>query len=185
MPISPHYKRLLEGHALTLRNKVNAGYFGRLDPFLLADKMGMDVHFVGPDSGLPEDLLERALGQSGSKWDAGTIKFPDGRIRVFMNPKKLKERQHATLMEEVSHIHLGHKPTEIVQCEGIAFRTCNKSHESQAYWLGATALLPERLLKGSITRGLTMEEVAGEHQVSIDLVRFRCNVLGLKIGLAA
>lgn len=176
MPIPPGYLKFLEGNAEKLRQKCGLSAFERLDPFLLAREMNMKVHFVGESSGLPPDLLESVLGATGGSWDAGTLKFPDGRIHVYMNPGRDERRQRSTLMEEVSHIHLGHKPTEIITCSGIVFRTCNKSHEKQAFALGATALLPLRLLKGARTRKMTMAELADEHRVSIELVRFRCNV---------
>jgi hypothetical protein len=176
MPTAAGFQKFLEGHAATLRKKAGASGFARLCPFLLAKEMKMDVRFIGEDSGLPADLLEVVLGSTGGSWDAGTLKLPDGRIHVYMNPGRDEKRQRSTLMEEVSHIHLGHKPTEIVSCGGITFRTCNKSHEKQAFGLGAAALLPLHLLKGAKTRGMTKEDLAEEHLVSIELVRFRCNV---------
>jgi hypothetical protein len=183
MPIKPQYAKFLEGHADALRTKCGLGPFARLDPFELARRMKMEVRFVGSNSGLPKELLELTLGKTGGSWDAGTLKLPDGRIHVYMNPNKLQERQHSTLMEEISHIHLGHKPTEIIKCGGVVFRTCSKSNEGQAYWLGATALLPARIIKGSQTRRWTMEQVAAQHKVSVDLVKFRCGVLGINLTL--
>lgn len=182
MSIKPSYSKFLEGHAARLREKCQIGPFERLDPFCLAAVMRMDVRFVGEDSGLPVDLLESVLGTSGGSWDAGTLKLPDGRIHVYMNPKRDERRQRSTLMEEISHIHLGHKPTEIVSCGGIVFRTCNKSVETQAYWVGAAALLPLRILKGARTRRMTMSDLADDHQVSIDLVRFRCQINQIGLG---
>lgn len=182
MPISPSYAKFLEGHASKLRDKCQLGPFARLDPFALAEKMRLAVRYVGEDSGLPPDLLASALGDDlGENWDAGTMQFPDGRIFVFMNPTKLKERQHATLMEEIAHVHLEHKPSEIVSYGELIFRTCSKGNEGQAYWLGATALLPARILKGARTLGKTMKQVAAEHQVSIELVQFRCKVLDIQL----
>jgi hypothetical protein len=181
MPIPPGYLKFLEGNAEKLRRKCGLGAFARLDPFLLAREMAMEVFFVGAQSGLPADLLETVLGTAGGSWDAGTLKLPDGRIHVYMNPGRDERRQRSTLMEEISHIHLGHSPTEMIKCGGLVFRTCNKSHESQAYWLGAAALLPLRILKGARTRKMTQEELADEHKVSIDLVRFRCQINEIKL----
>lgn len=181
MPISSQYAKFLEGHANTLREKCALPPFARLDPFVLARLMELKVCYVGEKSGLPDDLLKVALGEVGGSWDAGTLKFPDGRIFVFMNPMKQMERQHATLMEEIAHVHLDHKPTEIISCGGIVFRTCSKTNEGQAYWLGATALLPARILKGARTLGKTIKQVASEHQVSTELVQFRCKVLNIQL----
>ncbi len=182
MPINPGYTKFLERHADQLRQKCEVGPFERLDPFRLASEMKMDVRFVGKESGLPVDLLESVLGACGGSWDAGTIKLPDGRIHVYMNPNRDPLRQRATLMEEVSHIHLGHSPTELFRCGEVVFRTCNKSNEDQAYWVGAAALLPLRILKGARTRRMTMVELATLHEVSIDLVKFRCQINGIDLG---
>ena len=181
MPVKPQYAKFLEGHAHTLREKCGLATFARLDPFALAKVMNMEVRYVGDSSGLPGELLTTVLGDAGGSWDAGTLKFPDGRIHVYMNPNKPKDRQHSTLMEEVAHIHLGHQPTEIISCGGIVFRTCSKSHENQAYWVGAAALLPTRIIKGSKTLQRTIKDVAAEHQVSVELVRLRCNIVGVQL----
>ena len=181
MPLKPQFSKFLEGKANSLRRLCGLGPFDRLDPFALAEKMQMKVHFVGADSGLPPDLLATILADDGGSWDAGTIHLPDGRIHVYMHPDRPTERQHSTLMEEVSHIHLGHKPTEIIKCGPSIFRTFNKSNETQAYWLGATALLPARILKGASTLGWSLEEVAEKHIVSPELVRFRCGLSGVAL----
>jgi hypothetical protein len=64
---------------------------------------------------------------------------------------------------------------------GIVLRSWDDSAEKQAYWLGAAALLPERVLKGSRTLGKTIEAVAEEHAVSIPLVKFRTQILGIPL----
>jgi len=181
MPIKPGFSKFLEGHAGQLRKKCDLGPFDRLDPFLLAEKFGMVVRFVGPETGLPQDLLETVLGGTVGSWDAGTLKFPDGRIHVWMNPCRDKLRQHATLMEEIAHVHLGHQPSEIIASGGVVFRTCSKSNETQAYWLGAAALLPLRILKGARTRRMTLASLAEEHQVSPELTKFRCGLHGIEL----
>jgi len=181
MPIKPGYEKFLEGHANQLRLMCQLPPFARLDPFILARKMNMLVSYVDETCGLPVEMLGAIFDDTGGSWDAGTLKLPDGRVRVFMNPTKIKERQHATLMEEIAHIKLGHKPSEIVQHGNIAFRTVSKSTESQAYWLGATALLPTRILKGAFTLNKSVQQLAAEHQVSEELVRFRCTVAGISL----
>jgi hypothetical protein len=51
----------------------------------------------------------------------------------------------------------------------------------QAYWVGAAALLPRRVLKGAVTRGVTVADLATQCEVSQDLVGFRERVLGLRL----
>ena len=179
--MSPHYKRFLEGHANALRDKCAVPPFGRLDPFLLAQRMTVQVLMLDKSSGIPLDICDRLLGCDSRVWSAGTVHLPDGTILVVMNPTHEIQRQRATLMEEIAHIHLCHRPTQLIRSNGVAFRSWNKSNENQAYWVGAAALLPERVLKGARTLGMTIEDVANEHGVSTALVRFRANLLSIKL----
>lgn len=88
-------------------------------------------------------------------------------------------------MEELSHIHLKHKPTKLQVVNGLVLRDWNQTQETQAYWVGAAALVPRRVMKGAITRRMTLADVAGECGVSHELVGFREKVTGLKLLRAA
>lgn len=177
----PHYKRFLEGHGQALRRVCNVPPFGRLDPFELAKKMDMRVLMLSPQCGVPQEICDQLLGADSSHWSAGTLHLPCGGKLVVMNPTHEVQRQHASLMEEVAHIHLKHKPTQLIHVNGIVLRSWDDSAEKQAYWLGAAALLPERVIKGSRTLGKTIEDVAEEHAVSIPLVKFRTQILGIPL----
>lgn len=179
--MTPHYKKFLEGHANTLRDKCNVPAFGRLDPFALAKRMEMEVLMLNNECGVPSEICEHLLENDPRAWSAGTLPLPDGRVLVVMNPTHEIERQRATLMEEIAHIYLRHKPTQLVRTDGVMFRSWNKSNESQAYWVGAAALLPERILKGARTRGMSVEELAHEQGVSVPLVRFRAGLVGIRL----
>jgi Zn-dependent peptidase ImmA (M78 family) len=110
------------------------------------------------------------------------MRFPTGINWVVMNPNHQSTRQRATLMEELAHVHLNHRPTDLMNAGSTGFfRSFNKSHEKEAYWVGAAALLPRRVLKGAKTLGLTAGDIASRHQVSHELVRFRENITGVKL----
>jgi hypothetical protein len=179
--MTPHYKRFLEGHGQALRRVCNVSHFGRLDPFELAKKMKMQVLKLDSQCGVPQELCDRLLGSDSKHWSAGTLHLPNGEILVVMNPTHEIQRQHASLMEEVSHIHLKHKPTQLVHVNGLVLRSWDKSKEDQAYWVGAAALLPERVLKGARTLGKTIQDVAEEHAISVPLVKFRMQILGIQL----
>lgn len=141
----------------------------------------MKVLMLDESSGVPSHICERLLIRDSRSWSAGTLHLPDGGKLVVMNPTHEIQRQRASLMEEIAHVHLGHRPTQLIHVNGVVLRSWDDSAEKQAYWLGAAALLPERILKGARTLGKTVEVVAEEHGVSVALVRFRGNVLGIKL----
>jgi Zn-dependent peptidase ImmA (M78 family) len=85
-------------------------------------------------------------------------------------------------MEELAHIRLKHKSSQLVSFDRFAFsRSYNKTQETEAFWVGAAALVPGRVLKGARTLGWTLIKVASEHGVSLQLVRFRQNVVGIRL----
>jgi hypothetical protein len=84
-------------------------------------------------------------------------------------------------MEELAHLSLDHKPSRLISYDGVIVRTWNKTEETQAYWVGAAALLPRRVMKGARTLGRDAAAVANEHLVSEDLVHFREKVLGIRL----
>jgi len=88
-------------------------------------------------------------------------------------------------MEELVHIKLKHKPTKLVSVNGVTMRNWNQSQETEAYWIGAAALLPRCVIKGAKTLGWTAEKVANDHGVSLKLVEFREKVLHIKLNREA
>lgn len=168
-----------------MRAKCSLGPFARLDPFALAAKMGVPVLTPLEIPGLDPRVLQRVLAEGAGEWDAATLPLPDGSHVVVMNPTPCRERQHASLMEELAHIFLEHKPSKLTTVNGMVLREWRQAHETQAYWLGASALVPERVMKGAITKRMTLEQVAADCAVSKDLVVFRERTLGLQLQRSA
>ncbi len=178
---TPQFLNWIEGRAEGLRAKCGLAPFAPLNPFDLAAQMKVPVLYPRDIDGLDADVLDRVLGAGGGEWDAATIPLPTGGHVVVMNPKPCRERQHASLMEELAHIALGHKPGRLTTVNGLVLREWKQSQETEAYWVGSAALVPRRVMKGAITRGMTLDALAGERGVSQALVVFRERVLGLKL----
>lgn len=182
---SEHFINWIERRGNELRDKCSLAPFASLNPFDLAVKMEVVIFTPQTIPGLAPAILQQVLVNNADSWDAATLPLPDGMHVVIMNPTKGKERQHASLMEELAHIHLKHKPAKLRAVNGLVLREWNQTHETQAYWVGAAALVPRRVIKGAITRRMTLLDLARQCGVSQDLVVFREKVLGLRLLRAA
>jgi hypothetical protein len=175
-----HFINWIEGQAHGLREICGVSTFGRLEPLELAKKMSIQVIEPSSIANLPKEVDDQ-LASDSKAWSAGTLPLPDGTAIVVMNPAHLATRKRASLMEELVHIKRKHKPTKLVSADGITIRNWNQSQETEAYWIGAAALLPRCVIKGAKTLGWSAEKVANDHGVSLQLVEFREKVLGIKL----
>jgi hypothetical protein len=84
-----------------------------------------------------------------------------------------------TLMEEIAHIHLKHKPTGLVRSvDGLCMRSYDKTQEEEAFGVGAAALIPWNALFSAINNFATIEQLAERYQLSDELVRYRIQITG-------
>lgn len=154
----------------------------RLDPFELAAHANLLVVPFEQVSALSEGTREHLLGAGKDAWSGGaaSIPLPDGRTLIILNPTHNKNRHAATLMEEVSHVFLGHKANELAVKDpsGKTTKTRDYNHaiEEEAYSTGAAALVPYSGLKKLIIDGRTAREIARHYGVSTALVEFRIKI---------
>src|SRR6185369_17560374 len=87
----------------------------RLDPFKLARFAKLLVVPYDEIEGLSDESRDHLLGEGKEMWSGGAASqtLPDGRKLIILNPTHGKNRHNATLMEEVSHVFLGHKPSRL------------------------------------------------------------------------
>src|SRR5436305_14816808 len=134
-----------------------------LDPWKQAPFVKIRVMSLRDVQGLSLETRRVLLGDNGKSWSGGASRpLPDGWRLVFLNPTHSRERQAATLMEEICHVVLGHSPSRIqseVQVEvsttksttmsttksttkstmkqRVRFRDFNETQEEVAYAVGA------------------------------------------------
>lgn len=156
----------------------------RLDPFELARYAKLFVaSFDQIEPLLSPQTREHLLGEGKDSWSGGaaSVALPTGERLIILNPAHPKTRQHATLMEEVCHVFLGHKPSRLAientNKEGKTIaRDYNHSIEEEAYSTGAAALVPYTALKRMVEAGKTSQEIARHFYVSRALVEYRLKV---------
>lgn len=155
----------------------------RLDPFALAGYANLLVVTFEQIKGLSEESRSHLLGTGKDKWSGGAAsrRLPDGRKLIILNPTHGKNRHNATLMEEISHVFLGHQPSRLaIETKNKAGRSIARDYnadiEEEAYSTGAAALVPFSALKRFVFEGKTAAQIARHFNVSRALVEYRIKV---------
>jgi IrrE N-terminal-like domain len=176
-----HFIMWVERQGQTLRGRLKLASRDPLDPFKLAGLMQAQIYSPYDVLNLPSADLDQLLTVDSQSWSAGSVRLPDGEVAIILNPVHADTRKRASLMEELSHIYLHHKPSQIIINDHLAIRTFNKTQETQAYWVGAAALVPKAALEHARSRLIAKETLANDLGVSLSLVGFRENVTGVKL----
>ena len=155
----------------------------RLDPFTLAQYAKLFVVPFEQIEALSPETVAHLLGGGKDAWSGGAAShtLPDGRKLIILNPTHGKNRQHATLMEEICHVFLGHRPNRLAienrNKDGkVIARDYNHAIEEEAYSTGAAALVPYNALKRMVNGGKTIAEIARHFYVSRALVEYMIKV---------
>ncbi|CAN5387369.1 hypothetical protein BH10ACI1_BH10ACI1_13500 [soil metagenome] len=156
----------------------------RLNPFALAKYAKLLVaQFEEIEPFLTVETKKHLLRDAKDKWSGGACsqKLPDGRKLIILNPTHGANRQNATLMEEISHVFLGHQPSRLAietrnKHGKIIARDYRAEIEEEAYSVGAAALVPFSALRRFVEQGKTSREIARHFNVSRDLVEYRLKV---------
>ena len=156
----------------------------RLDPFKLAQYAKLFVaSFEQIEPLLTDETRAHLLGSGKDAWSGGAAShtLPDGSKLIILNPTHGKNRQNATLMEEICHVFLGHKPSRLAienrDKDGrVIARDYNHAIEEEAYSTGAAALVPYTALRRMVDAGWKSQQIARHFYVSRALVEYRIKV---------
>jgi hypothetical protein len=171
---------------LGLRDFAGVNPGAPLDPFALAGLANLLVVDFEQIKGLSQETREHLLNQGAEAWSGGASSrvLPDGRKLVILNPTHGRMRTNATLMEEISHVFLGHQPSRLkIVAQDDRGRTLardyRKADEEAAYATGAAALVPYAALRTFVLQGRTSPQIARHFRVSQSLVEYRMKVTRL------
>ena len=158
----------------------------RLDPFKLARFANLLVVRFEEIQALSKEARDHLVGDAAQDWSGGacSVPLPDGRRIVILNPTHGRMRTNATLMEEISHVFLGHQPNRLkVVAEDEKGRTLARDYrridEEAAYGVGAAALVPFAALRNAVMAGKSSTDIGKHFQVSRELVEYRLKVTRL------
>jgi len=188
--IPPTEKRKqFELRAIALRDFANVAPDEALDPFALAEFARLLVVDFDQIKGLSDESREHLLGAGTNQWSGGACSqpLPNGWRLVILNPAHGAHRNRATLMEEISHVFLGHTANRLAvsvdEKKGsgnrVLARDYNKSDEEAAYAIGSAALVPYAALRKLVLEGHTSDRIAHRFRVSRQLVEYRIKVTRL------
>lgn len=177
-------RRVYERIALKIREFAGTPVDQPLNPWKLAPFVKIRVMDLRDIAGLTDETRKLLLGDNGKSWSGGATRpLPDGSRLVFLNPNHTRERQAATLMEEICHVILGHSPTRLMLREeaetAVHFRNFDENQEEVAYAVGAATLIPYFSLKHAVQAGLPADRIARRFAVSRELVQYRIKVCRL------
>jgi hypothetical protein len=198
LPLSEKRKQF-ELYALGLRDFAGVEGEQPLDPFALAEFAKLLVVDFDQIDGLSPESREHLLGEGADQWSGGACSrpLPNGWKLVILNPAHGAQRNRATLMEEVAHVFLGHKPNRLAiiteppkagkksgdeasaNRKQTLARDYNHDDEEAAYAVGAAALIPYAALRRFVRAGRRADQIARHFRVSRQLVEYRIKVTHL------
>ena len=191
-------RKQFELRALGLREFAGVHEDQPLDPFALASFARLLVVDFNSIEGLSTESRTHLLGAATDEWSGGACSrpLPNGWRLVILNPAHGVQRNRATLMEEVAHIFLGHKPNRLAALTGddqtdpatesvarpgrrVLARDYNEMDEEAAYAVGAAALVPFASLRRRVFEGQSSREIGRHFRVSRQLAEYRIKVTHL------
>ena len=190
-------RKQFELYALGLRDFAGVNGEQPLDPFALAEFAKLLVVDFDQIEGLSPESRQHLLGAGADQWSGGACSrpLPNGWKLVILNPAHGAQRNRATLMEEVAHVFLGHKPNRLViisddsradqrsakraPSNKTRARDYNHDDEEAAYAVGAAALIPYSALRRLVKAGRRADQIARHFHVSRQLVEYRIKVTHL------
>lgn len=178
------FKTWAERTSLRVREKLALSPTSPVDPFRLAELLGISVVSSRELPDLPEDVRSRLENDHRDCWSAITV--TDGRGHLIVtNPSLAHTRLNSSLAHEIAHIILSHEPSMMFMSpnSGMALRTHNEEQEDEANWLAGCLLVPREALMLIRRKGMSDDDACSQYGVSPAMLRFRFNVTGVDVQL--
>jgi hypothetical protein len=175
------FKQDAERISLQYRQLLKLEYHAPLPSKLLAKYIELDLKTPSEIPGLSEESLQDLYGEGSDSWSGITLPTKYNGVVVIFNPKESTARRESTLMHEMSHIILNHKPSVIgsTKAVSIPLRNYDPIQENEASWLGSCLQLPREMLLWCCKNKMDREEIARYAYASMKMTQFRLNVSGV------
>jgi hypothetical protein len=171
-----------EPHAQRLRFMARCGPYDLLDPYKLAPELQLTV-MDGDEAFrlLPSELQAYLRCDAKDHWSGGVLPYPlpDGTYLCILNPGHPRRRHKITLMEEIAHRLMQHRPSKVVaDSTDLRARDFDKACETEAFGIGAAALLPWPRMFELLNCGNSVSDMAEQFDVSTQLIEYRIKITG-------
>lgn len=176
MTLRRGFKAEAEREAIRVRKELGLAAHDRLDPRELAQHLKVSVVDAGELVDVAE--LEELERLQAFAFSAATFKI-EGKDIIVVSPLRNVGRQNSDIAHELAHVMLKHELSEIRELEGMPFRTCKPDEEEEATAFGGTLLLPRPLLLSAARRRATIDQIANQYDVTLEMARFRYNTTGV------
>lgn len=174
------FKSHCESVSLQMRRKLDLKETDALDPYLLAEYL--DIQVITPSNipGLSDEKLNVLLKTGADSWSAATLVF-NGSHLIILNSAHTQARKASDLMHEISHILLGHRPSEIAvtQEQVLMLNIFNADQENEAGWMAGSLLLPRTALMLIKRKGWSAQTVRSIYKASEIMLNYRLNKTGV------
>jgi Zn-dependent peptidase ImmA (M78 family) len=174
------FKSWCEKVALQQRCELKLTPSDPLDAYALAKHLEVLIWRAGEIPGLEAEALLTLTRDDPDSWSAVTI-CTSTKDLIILNPTHSPARQASDITHELAHIIIGHEPARVDVTEDglLILNTYNKQQEDEAKWLSSCLLLPRPALLVIRARRLDLELAAQRYGVSLQMLTYRMNVLGL------
>lgn len=176
MTLRRGFKAEAEREAARVRKELGLASHDRLDPRDLAGHLSVSIVDAAELVAVSElEELERLQAYAFS---AATFEIQNRKI-IVVSPLRTTGRQNSDIAHELAHVMLKHDLSEIKDLDGMPFRTCKPDEEEEATAFGGTLLLPRPLLLSAARRRASVEQIASDYDVTVEMARFRYNTTGV------
>lgn len=174
------FKSWCETVAVQQRKNLNLQPTDPLDPWRLAESVGVLVWSADQIPGISVATLNALTKDDPTSWSAATLCL-DNQNLVILNPTHSLARTRSNLTHELSHVLVGHDPAriDVDPNNQLMLRTYNKKQEGEADWLAGCLLLPRPALMH--IRGKKMDHGSAKklYGVSEDMLNYRLRMTGV------
>ncbi len=176
------FKKWSDDKSIALREEMNLYATQPLDAFDLCRHLKIPLFTPTEIPGMTEELLKEVLENGKKNWSAASIPINDTDSIIVHNPTHSEARQQSNIMHELAHIICEHKVSEDKIANGLSgfLRNYDEIQENEAEWFGACLQLPRPALLYCLKNGMSKDDIAIRYNASIEMVRYRINVSGVK-----
>ncbi len=176
------FKAEAEAYACEFRKELGLRASQPLDMFLLARHLEVPVvSLLDLAKDLQPALYTHLTTTATSEFSAVTLTVGSAKCIVYNN-SHAPTRQQSDVAHELAHIILGHCLSELTKESGG--RHYNKEFEDEAACLSGVLLLPRAAAISVVASGKSVEQAAGEFNISVKMMTMRLNQSGAKTIMA-